>query len=136
MKQNLILKNKLTKNQTLVLNVLLKAGLPLSAYSILEKLRKHGFKAPLQVYRALEKLVDTGQVHRIESKNAFIACEHSSCEISQMTAFTICQNCEKVSEVMDEELSNYVNLRAEKLGISMTKTNIEFHGLCDRCLSA
>ncbi len=136
MKQNLILKNKLTKNQTLVLNVLLKAGLPLSAYSILEKLRKHGFKAPLQVYRALEKLVDTGQVHRIESKNAFIACEHSSCEISQMTAFTICQKCEKVSEVMDEELSNYVNLRAEKLGISMTKTNIEFHGLCDRCLSA
>ena len=136
MKRNLILKNKLTKNQTLVLNVLLKAGLPLSAYSILEKLRKHGFKAPLQVYRALEKLVDTGQVHRIESKNAFIACEHSSCEISQMTAFTICQKCEKVSEVMDEELSNYVNLRAEKLGISMTKTNIEFHGLCERCLSA
>ena len=136
MKQNLILKNKLTKNQTLVLNVLLKAGLPLSAYSILEKLRKHGFKAPLQVYRALEKLIDTGQVHRIESKNAFIACEHSLCEISQMTAFTICQRCEKVSEVMDEELSNYVNLRAEKLGISMTKTNIEFHGLCDRCLSA
>ena len=136
MKKNLFLKNKLTKNQTLVLNVLLKAGLPLSAYSILEKLRKHGFKAPLQVYRALEKLIDTGQVHRIESKNAFIACEHSSCEISQMTAFTICQRCEKVSEVMDEELSNYVNLRAEKLGITMTKTNIEFHGLCNRCLSA
>ncbi len=136
MKKNLFLKNKLTKNQTLVLNVLLKAGLPLSAYSILEKLRKHGFKAPLQVYRALEKLIDTGQVHRIESKNAFIACEHSSCEINQMTAFTICQRCEKVSEVMDEELSNYVNLRAEKLGITMTKTNIEFHGLCNRCLSA
>jgi len=53
-----------------------------------------------------------------------------------MTAFTICQRCEKVSEVMDEELSNYVNLRAEKLGISATKTNIEFHGLCNRCLSS
>ena len=127
---------RLTKNQSLVLDVLNKADQPSGAYTLLDKLRQHGFKAPLQVYRALEKLIDTGQVHRIESKNAFIACEHSLCEISQMTAFTICQRCEKVSEVMDEELSNYVNLRAEKLGISTTKTNIEFHGLCNRCLSS
>ena len=126
MKQNLISKNKLTKNQTLVLNVLLKAGLPLSAYSILEKLRKHGFKAPLQVYRALEKLIDTGQVHRIESKNAFIACEHSLCEISQMTAFTICQRCEKVSEVMDEELSNYINLSSELVRLKQTLSFMDY----------
>ena len=41
--------------------------------------------------------------------NSFIACEHNLCEINQMTAFTICQKCEKVSEVMDEELSDYLN---------------------------
>ena len=114
MKQKITPKHKLTKNQTLVLNVLAKANTPLSAYSILDKLREYGLKAPPQVYRALEKLIEIGKVHRIESMNAFIACEHNLCEISQMTAFTICQKCEKVSEVMDEELSDYLNLRAGK----------------------
>ena len=136
MKQKIDSKHKLTKNQTLVLKVLEKANTPLSAYSLLDKLREYGFKAPPQVYRALEKLIEIGKVHRIESMNAFVACEHSLCEVSHMTAFTICQKCEKVSEVKDEELSDYINLRAEKFGLSTPKTHIEFHGLCNNCLSA
>ena len=136
MKQQIDSKHKLTKNQTLVLKVLDKANRPLSAYSLLDKLREYGFKAPPQVYRALEKLIEIGKVHRIESMNAFKACEHSLCEISHMTAFTICQKCEKVSEVKDEELSDYLNLRAAQFGLSAPKTHIEFHGLCNNCLGA
>ncbi|MCB1460156.1 MAG: transcriptional repressor, partial [Nitratireductor sp.] len=66
----------LTRNQLLVLNALVAAGGPLSAYGILDQLREEGFRAPLQVYRALEKLVDQGKVHRLESLNAFVACSH------------------------------------------------------------
>ena len=44
----------LTKNQSLVMNALSNAHQPLSAYMILDKLRDDGFRAPLQVYRALE----------------------------------------------------------------------------------
>ena len=135
MKKQIHPEHKLTKNQTLVLKVLAKANAPLSAYSLLDKLREYGFKAPPQVYRALEKLIEIGKVHRIESMNAFIACEHTLCEVSHMTAFTICERCEKVSEVNDEELSDYINLRAERFGISAPKTHIEFHGLCNNCLS-
>ena len=57
----------LTKNQSLVMSALSKAEGPLSAYSILDELRDQGFRAPLQVYRALEKLMDVGLVHRLES---------------------------------------------------------------------
>jgi Fur family zinc uptake transcriptional regulator len=39
----------LTKNQTLVIETLLAADGPLSAYSILDQLRDHGFRAPPQV---------------------------------------------------------------------------------------
>jgi Fur family zinc uptake transcriptional regulator len=133
MTQSLNTKNALTKNQQLVLNVLNKADMPLSAYSILDGLREFGFKAPLQVYRALDRLIELGKVHRIESMNAFIACEHSLCKVSDMTAFTICDKCEKVSEVKDKELSDYMHLRAEKFGLQAPKTNIEFHGLCSHC---
>ena len=133
MTQSLNTKNALTKNQQLVLTILNKADMPLSAYSILDGLREFGFKAPLQVYRALDRLIELGKVHRIESMNAFIACEHSLCKVSDMTAFTICDKCEKVSEVKDKELSDYMHLRAEKFGLQAPKTNIEFHGLCSDC---
>src|SRR5690606_36153974 len=51
---------ELTRNQSLVLGALTRAEGPLSAYTILDKLRDDGFRAPLQVYRALEKLLDAG----------------------------------------------------------------------------
>ena len=133
MKQNLISKNKLTKNQTLVLNVLLQAGLPLSAYSILEKLRKHGFKAPLQVYRALEQLIGLGLVHRLESLNAFIACSHMSCQTSGATAFVICDRCETVQEICDDSVSGFLASITKKTKMKASKSNIELHGLCNDC---
>ena len=49
---------QLTKNQSLVFDALSQAGAPLSAYGILDLLRDKGFRAPLQVYRALDKLVE------------------------------------------------------------------------------
>ena len=43
---------------------------PVSAYDILEALRGDGVTASTTVYRALEKLLHAGKVHRIESLNA------------------------------------------------------------------
>ncbi len=128
-------KKPLTKNQLLVLEALRNANIALSAYSLLEALRDFGFRAPLQVYRALDTLIELGKVHRIESMNAFIACEHSLCESSDMTAFIICNECEKVSEVEDKELSDYMQIRAEKFGLFAPKTKVEFHGLCPGCFN-
>ena len=71
---------KLTRNQQLVYDALTGADTPLSAYSLLDQLRESGFRAPLQVYRALEKLIELGQVHRLESINSFVACQHSDCQ--------------------------------------------------------
>ncbi|MDA9815783.1 transcriptional repressor [Alphaproteobacteria bacterium] len=133
MNWTLNIKNTLTKNQQLVLDVLIKANMPVSAYFVLYELTEFGLKAPPQVYRALDRLIELGKVHRIESMNAFIACEHTSCEASDLTAFTICKKCEKVSEIKDKELSDYMHLRAEKFGIHEPKTNIEFHGVCPEC---
>ena len=61
----------MTPNETLVYNLLRQTDTPLSAYSILDALRDQGVRAPLQVYRALNKLIERGAVHRIESVNGF-----------------------------------------------------------------
>ena len=127
---------RLTKNQSLVLDVLIKAGQPSGAYDLLDKLRQHGFKAPLQVYRALEQLIGLGLVHRLESLNAFIACSHMSCRTSGATAFVICDTCETVQEICDDSVSGFLTALAEKTKIKASKSNIELHGLCNGCADA
>ena len=123
----------LSKNQQIVLNLIEKAKGPLKAYSILYNVQKKGIKAPLQVYRALEKLIKIGKIHKIESKNAFIACNNSDCEISNATAFSICDNCENVKEIKNSNLSKYLSNFHDKTGMKYTKYNLEFFGLCKNC---
>ena len=89
----------LTKNQQIIFDLIDKSPEPMKAYSILFNVQKKGIKAPLQVYRALDKLVEIGKIHKIESRNAFIACRNSACTIANATAFSICESCEDVKAV-------------------------------------
>ncbi|MEO0327290.1 MAG: Fur family transcriptional regulator [Pseudomonadota bacterium] len=125
----------LTKNQSLVMNALSDAKGPLSAYTILDVLRDHGFRAPLQVYRALDKLVEFGLVHRLESLNAFVACQHPSCEgeDKETVMFTICETCGNVEELIGENLINAVKELANAINFSLNKSVIELRGRCARC---
>ena len=124
---------QLSKNQQIVLNIIEKAKEPLKAYSILYNVQKKGIKAPPQVYRALEKLIKLVKIHKIESKNAFVACNNSDCEISKATVFSICNNCEKVKEIKNSKLFKYLNHFEDSTGMKYQKYNLEFFGLCKKC---
>ena len=128
-----IVKENLTKNQQAVLSLLENSKEPLKAYTILFDIQKKGIKAPTQVYRALEKLIENGKVHKIESKNAFVACKNSNCEITKATAFSICEKCEKVTEINNSKLSNYLSNFQDTTGMKYSKYNLEFFGLCKKC---
>ena len=125
--------HSLSKNQQIILDLIVKSSEPLKAYSILFNVQKKGIKAPLQVYRALDKLVELGKIHKIESRNAFIACQNSSCQISKATAFSICESCENVSEISNSKLSKYLANFADEAGMKYNKYNLEFFGLCKKC---
>ena len=127
--------NILSKNQQIIFDLIDKSSEPLKAYSILFNVQKKGIKAPLQVYRALDKLVAIGKIHKIESRNAFIACQNSSCQISKATAFSICESCEQVSEISNTKLSKYLSNFADEAGMKFSKYNLEFFGLCKKCKS-
>ena len=121
----------LTKNQRIVLNLLQDSGEPLKAYFILDSLKKEGLNSPLQVYRALDKLVELGKIHKVESLNSFIICNNSNC--ASNTAFTICERCGKVKEIKNNNLTEGVNelVRENKLNIS--RYNLEFYVVCNTC---
>ena len=127
---------KLTKNQTLVLSVLEESSIPLSAYTILERLGEHGLRAPPQVYRALDKLLDLGLAHKLASMNSFLACQHTQCGSHQVTSFAICDGCEQVSEIINTEFERNLNSLANDVGLQPTRSTIEIHGLCDQCSSS
>ena len=128
--------NKISKNQQIVLKLLEQEKKPLTAYAILDKLREFGLRAPLQVYRALDKLIIIGKVHRIESLNAFIACNIIECQSHDFTAFAICNECDNVSEIKDNSISLTLNKLKQKSGLKTTRSNIELHGVCRECSNA
>ncbi|MEF2071853.1 Fur family transcriptional regulator [Consotaella aegiceratis] len=126
----------LTKNQALVLDALAKEGVPLSAYAILDRLRDDGLRAPLQVYRALDKLLDYELVHRLESLNAFVACAHPHCHASRMIAFGICETCGQVWEFSDDVVRDRLMAWAESNQFRPSKTTVEIKGTCASCAEA
>ena len=123
----------LSKNQQVVLDIIEKAKEPLKAYSILFNVQKKGIKAPQQIYRALDKLIEIGKIHKVESRNAFVACKNSNCEISNATAFSICEKCEKVTEINNSNLSKYLTNFEDDTGMKYKKYNLEFFGICRKC---
>jgi Fur family transcriptional regulator, zinc uptake regulator len=123
----------LTRNQSLVLNKLTKTVQPMSAYTLLDELRGEGLKAPLQVYRALDKLVAQGRVHRLESISAFVACQHPDCQNHAATIFMICENCGKVSEQASAGVAKALTTMAKTDGFAVQKISIELRGACGKC---
>ncbi|WP_420337977.1 Fur family transcriptional regulator [Roseibium sp.] len=123
----------LTKNQALVFGKLSDASGPLTAYALLDDLREKGFRAPLQVYRALDKLVDYGLVHRLESLNAFVACRHKGCADHKTAAFAICGTCGNVQEFSPDRAMEDLLKWTKEQEFKLSRTTIELRGLCKAC---
>ena len=129
---SIVLEN-LTKNQQSVLSLLEGSKEPLKAYAILFNIQNKGIKSPLQVYRALDKLIEIGKVHKIESKNSYIACNNENCTSKTSTSFLICEVCDKVTEIKKNNLSTYFSKLSENSNFIYTKHNLEIYGSCKAC---
>jgi Fur family zinc uptake transcriptional regulator len=125
----------LTRNQELVLGALAHADGPLSAYDILDRLRDDGLRAPLQVYRALEKLTERGLAHRLESLNAFVCCADAHCHEAGTIAFAICEGCGKVEEFAEPSVEQKLKGWSKSSGFRPNRITIELRGLCKACAS-
>ncbi len=66
--------------------------------------------APITVYRALEFLRENGLVHRIESRNAFVACVHTHAA-GDLVVFLICERCGAVGEASSAEVAATLQVR-------------------------
>ncbi|MFO1135882.1 MAG: Fur family transcriptional regulator [Rhodoblastus sp.] len=125
---------RLTPGRKAVLDILEGAGRPIGAYEMIDILAASAGRrpAPTQVYRALDFLVEQGLVHRLASRNAFLACCHGH-DASEPVAFLICDGCGHVDEATSPALAADVAAVAGKRGFAPRAQIIEIAGRCAAC---
>ena len=121
-----------TPNHERVFEILQAAGRPLGAYELLDRVRSFGISAPPTVYRALERLVESGRAHRLESLNAYVACGAPGHKDNQVV-FAICRECGSTDEVIAPSIFASLKKRAKAIGFAPDSATIELKGLCGAC---
>ena len=124
---------RLTPTRRHVLEALASSHRPLGAYEIIDRLAERGPRpAPITVYRALDFLLAQGLVHRIESRNAFIACigKHDA---KAMIVFLLCDLCGAVGEAPSAAVAETLLAAARSAGFTPKTPVIEIPGVCSHC---
>ena len=122
----------LNDTQRRVHRILAAAASPLSAYEVLDKMRGKGAVTPPTVYRCLDKLIQKGLAHRLESLNAYVACKHP--HHHEMAAFAICESCGAVTEFSDPQISDRLLHWSGTNAFCPKKMTVEVRGLCEACV--
>jgi len=127
---------RLTPIRRQVLEVLLASHNPLGAYDIIERVAASGARpAPITIYRALDFLRDNGLVHRIESRNAFVACVNNHAD-GALVVFLICEHCGAVGEAASAAVAAELKAAARAAGFTPKAPVIEIGGVCAHCRQA
>ena len=131
---------RLTPIRRQVLEVLLESHKPLGAYEIMDRAATRrgrlapggGKQAPITIYRALDFLRDNGLVHRIESRNAFVACVNNHAT-GELVVFLICDHCGAVGEAASAAVTDQLKAAARSAGFTPKAPVIEIGGVCAHC---
>jgi len=119
----------------IVVEALRGVGRPVSAYELIEELRDKGVAAPPTVYRALNRLIEDGLAHRLESLNAFVACNHPHHHTGK-AVFAICEACGAVTEFDSETAERSLAQWAKCAGFTVRSMTLELRGQCKTCCAA
>jgi len=123
---------RLTPMRRQVLETLLASHKPLGAYEIIERLAHKNRPAPITIYRALDFLRENGLVHRIESRNSFVACVHNHGG-DDLVVFLICERCGAVGEAPGGGVAEALKTSSRLAGFSPKSPLIEIAGICSHC---
>ena len=130
-------KERLTPIRRQVLEALLESHQPLGAYELIDRLAESGARpAPITVYRALDFLMANGLVHRIESRNAYLACAAHDHDSTSAVAFLICERCGLVGEISSASFAKDLNAAARSSGFAPKLSVVEITGVCTHCRKA
>ncbi len=115
----------------IIVEALRGVGRPVSAYELIEQVREKGVTAPPTIYRALQRLIDDGLAHRLESLNAFVACNHP--HHHGKVVFAICDACGAVEEFDSPAAEKALRQWAKRTAFQVRSMTLELRGQCATC---
>lgn len=118
-----------------IVGIFAQAQQPLGAYAIIQKLSEaqNRVVAPPTVYRTLDFLVENGFVVKIESRQAYVACDHVGHDHDHHGIVFSCGKCGRTIEVESASVEAGLAALAEKLQFKSERTIVEVEGLCAAC---
>ena len=123
---------RLTDQRKDVLASVAESHSAVGAYEIIERMATGGSRpAPITIYRALDFLLDHDLVHKIESRNAYVAC--SGAHTNDQPTLLICDHCGNVDEVIAPAINACLENAATEKRFTVSKTVIELSGTCNQC---
>lgn len=127
----------LTPGRRLILEILAREGRPLGAYEMINRVADATGKrpAPISVYRALDFLLENCLIHRLASRNAFLACAHGHAA-KEPIVFLICEVCGDVVEASSPAMRGALGELAEEAKFSPRAQVMEVAGRCQACADA
>ena len=125
---------KLTPSRRQILQILADEGRPLGAYDMIERVAAATGKhpAPISIYRALDFLLENGLVHRLASRNAYLACAHGHAN-QDPVVFLICDKCGTVIEATPKAVHRDLAALAAEVAFKPRAQVMEIAGLCREC---
>lgn len=117
----------------IIVEALRGVGRPVSAYELIEQVRGQGVTAPPTVYRALQRLIDDGLAHRLESLNAFVACNHP--HHPGKAVFAICDACGEVIEFDSAAAIKALQSWSTGAKFHVRSMTLELRGRCAKCVA-
>jgi Fur family zinc uptake transcriptional regulator len=124
---------QLTKQRRAVLELILNADGPVTAYQLLDQLKQtHKAAAPPTIYRALDFLLENRLIHKIERLSAYVSCTDDG-HHNHAAQFLICRNCGSVEELEDRAVTQAINQAAAAQNFRPANAVIEIEGLCAAC---
>jgi Fur family transcriptional regulator, zinc uptake regulator len=127
----------LTPGRRRILEILAREGRPLGAYEMIDRVAEATGKrpAPISVYRALDFLLETGLIHRLASRNAYLACGHGHAA-TEPIGFLICEMCGEVVEAASPAIRGILGALADEAKFSPRVQVMEVAGRCRACTAA
>ncbi|MEM1370904.1 MAG: Fur family transcriptional regulator [Pseudomonadota bacterium] len=130
----------LTDKERRVADALATFDGPASAYDIIGRLNDVQLKAPPTIYRALNRLIERGLAHKLESVNAYVACSHehgdghcATPDHGMNSVFALCADCKSVTEFGQPEVVQALRAWADGNGFELSSMTLELQGRCADC---
>jgi Fur family transcriptional regulator, zinc uptake regulator len=130
-------KISLTPGRRRILEILAREGRPLGAYEMIDRVAQATGKrpAPISIYRALDFLLENSLVHRLASRNAYLACGHGHAA-QEPIVFLICEVCGEVVESTSAAMRGALGDLAAEAKFSPRAQVMEVAGRCRTCAPA